>query len=246
MKTYLIAALLGIIVIASSCNDGDSNPMLSTGKGGSMARFAITDTHVYTVDANNLYIYEIAESGAIEKVNQVELDGGVETIFAQKDKLYFGTSSSMITYDISDPANPKFDSQYTHFTACDPVVVQDTIAYITIRTSNCRTSGQNVLEILNIKDPANPYTLSVTEVNGPYGLGVDGNTLFVCEGEDGFMMFDVTDPGNPQVKGRITDCHTYDLIPNNGLLTVTGNDGVMQYSYEDFKIDLLSKIRVEK
>lgn len=211
-----------------------------------MARFAITDTHVYTVDAENLHVYKIAANGAVEKVNEVALNGSVETIFALGHKLYFGTATSMLTYNISDPAEPKFDSEYTHFTACDPVVVQDTIAYVTVRSNGCRNGSENILDILNVKDPANPVLLSTTRLTAPYGLGIDGKTLFVCEGEHGMTVLDVSDPKGPVIKAQINDGHTYDLIPNEGTLIVTGNDGIMQYSYSGFELELLSTIGVEK
>lgn len=247
MKTYSIAILLGLIAVLISCNESsDGMQYNSSGKGGSMARFAITDTHVYTVDAMNLRVYEIAENGSIEKVNELTLSGNVETIFALGNKLYFGTSTSMLTYDITNPAAPRFDSQYSHFTACDPVVVQDTIAYVTIRSSSCRFDSRNILEILNVKDPTYPIVLSSIGLVSPYGLGVDGKTLFVCEGDQGITVIDVSDPRNPKVKKSVKDGNTYDLIPDQGLLIVTGKDGIMQYSYSEFELELLSKIGVEK
>lgn len=247
MKAYSIPFLVAMIISFISCTDsGDSAPRNSTGKGGSMARFAITATHVYTVDAENLHVYEIAPNGAVEKVNQVTLNGAVETIFALGSKLYFGTASSMLTYDISNPAEPTFDSEYVHFTACDPVVVQDTIAYVTVRSSGCRGGSQNVLDIINVKDPANPQQLSTTSLTAPFGLGIDGKTLFVCEGEEGLTVLDVSNPRLPVIKAKIKDGHTYDVIPNEGVLIVTGNDGIRQYAYSGFDLQLLSTIGVEK
>ena len=43
----------------------------------------------------------------------------------------------------------------------------------------------NELDVVNIADKNNPYLLAAYDMQEPYGLGIDGNNLFICEGEFG-------------------------------------------------------------
>ena len=138
----------------------------------------------------------------------------------------------MRIYSIEHPANPHFISAYSHFVACDPVVVQDTLAFVTVRTTDCRATEFNSLDIINIKDPQSPVLLSSYSLESPYGLGVDGNLLFICEGEYGLKVFDISDPYNIMLIKNF-DVDAYDVIPNNNVLILTGKDGIVQYDYSD-------------
>jgi hypothetical protein len=84
-------------------------------------------------------------------------------------------------------------------------------------------------------------------MTGPYGLGIDGNTLFVCDGDAGLKVYDVTDKlkvDSHKISG-FPGIHAYDVIPVNGLLFMIGDDGFYQYDYSNLKnISLLSHIPV--
>jgi len=237
MSTRILFMLCVVVagLAAFSCQDGSDGTSADglTGKGGSMARFAVTATHLFAVEDDALKVYQIMGNGALEKINAFQLNPGVETIFARDHWLYLGTVDAMITYDITTPANPVYVSSYSHFVACDPVVVQDTLAFVTLRTYGCRPSSTNQLEIINIKNPQQPVMVSSYSLNSPYGLGVDGDLLFVCEGESGLTVLNVKDPMNVKLIKRYDENDAYDVIPNDGTLIMTGKDGVAQYDYTD-------------
>jgi hypothetical protein len=226
--------LLCVAGVAISCDDSEGTPGTDLiGKSGSLARFALTATHLFAVDDESLNVYQIMEDGSLEKVNTADLGSGVETIFTKDHWLYIGTNSAMVTYDIINPASPVYVSAYSHFVACDPVVVQDTLAFVTMRTTECRTTNFNALDIINIKDPQSPRLVSQYVLDSPYGLGVDDNLLFVCEGEMGLKIFDVSNPFNAMLVKSYKDVNAFDVIPNEGVLILTGQDGIMQYDYSD-------------
>lgn len=242
-----IAIVIFLAVLGVSCEDSDGTTNSLTGKGGSLARFAVTSTHLYSVDDESLNVYQMMENGSLEKINAAFLGAGVETIFARDHWLYIGTIDEMIIYDIINPASPLFVSSYSHFVACDPVVVQDTLAFVTLRTTSCRAANFNTLEIINIQNPQNPVLLSSYSLESPYGLGVDGDLLFVCEGDRGLKVLNVSDPFNAVLIKKYTDMDAYDVIPNDGVLVLTGKDGVVQYDYSDhMAITKLSTIAVQQ
>jgi hypothetical protein len=72
------------------------------------------------------------------------------------------------------------------------------------------------------------YTLE-----SPYGLGVDNNLLFICEGDNGLKIFDVSNPFNAVLVKNYRDVNAFDVIPNEGILILTGQEGIVQYDYSD-------------
>jgi hypothetical protein len=236
MKTRILfivcVSLAGFAAFSCMDSDGTTTGGLA-GKGGSTARFAVTATHLYAVEDDALKVYQLMGNGALEKINTIDLSPDVETIFVRDHWLYLGTVNAMITYDIATPASPLYISSYSHFVSCDPVVVQDTLAFVTLRTYSCRPSNENHLEIINIKNPQQPVMLTSYGLNSPYGLGVDGDLLFVCEGESGLTVLNVKDPMNVRLIKRYDEDNAYDVIPNKGTLILTGKDGVAQYDYTD-------------
>mgnify|MGYP006879659205 CR=1 FL=1 len=153
----------------------------------------------------------------------------------------------MRIYDITIPNSPMYLSDFWHATGCDPVVVQDDLAYITLRGGNACGNQVNQLIVVSIEEIREPLELKAYPMNGPYGLGIDGPTLFVCDGDAGLRVFDATDPLNitDHELAIFPDIFGYDVIPINGILLLIGDDGFYQYDYSDLKdIKLLSKIEI--
>lgn len=236
-----------LLISVAGCSEYDAAHTGDlSGKGGSLARFATTLTHLYAVNDNELNVYRFEADGSITAVNQVALNPGVETITTRDNWLYIGTNQAMLIYDITTPSSPLYVSEYQHLIGCDPVVVRDTLAFVTLRTSGCRPVGANTLDILNIKDPELPVLIASYGLQSPYGLGVDGNLLFVCEGENGLKVLDVSDPHAPVMLKNYQDVDAYDVITNRGILVLTGRNGIVQYDYSDhLNIRQLSIIQVQ-
>ena len=77
----------------------------------------------------------------------------------------------------------------------------------------------------------------------PYGLALDGNNLFVCDG--GIKYYNASNVQNLAIKEKVV-IEATDLIANNGILMVIGSDGLYQYSYTDGTLKFLSKISTSK
>ncbi len=231
MKKILLYVLtLSVVVGFTSC-DGDNIGPGGTGKGGSMARFAVVGKFLYVVDTQKMHVYDLADPSLPVKVKDIRLGFDIETIFPYEGKLFIGSQNGMHIYSIARPDNPEFLSTYNHITSCDPVVVQGNLAYVTLRTGSDCMRGVNQLEILDISDATRPTMISTFPMKNPFGLGVDGNTLFICEGAHGMKVLNVADPKNIQVIGSLEGVDAFDVIPNNKNLILTGKSGVLQYNY---------------
>jgi hypothetical protein len=136
-------------------------------------------------------------------------------------------------------------ADFWHLTGCDPVVVSGNYAYITLRGGNNCGNNVNQLVVVSIEEITKPIELKTYAMEGPYGLGIDGKTLFICDGDAGLKVYDVTDPLsiNKNLIVRYPEIQAFDVIPVNGLLIMIGDGGLYQYDYKNLKdIRLLSHI----
>ncbi len=248
MRKLLRIIFLGIITLGAGCSESNDSAMLAsgdgnaTGQGGSMARFAISGDHLYTVDQNKLNLFSIANPTDPTKLKDVPLGFGVETIFPYSDKLFIGTQNGMYILSIQDPATPRVLSHYSHVVSCDPVVTDGRYAYITLSTGTACRRAINELQIVDLQNISNPQLIKQYSMTNPKGLGIENNNLFVAD--NGLKRYDATDVMNLKLKQHFP-IKAYDVIPNNGNLLVIGDDGFYQYSYANNNLELLSKIEVQ-
>lgn len=226
---------LAVPISGGGANFTTSNFASGTGMAGSTARFAIVDHILYTIEDWQLGVFDIQEG--MVHLNDIGLTRMAETAFPAEGYLYIGTTSGMLIYDVHNPGNPTFVSDYSHMTSCDPVVVQGNRAYVTLSTGRTCAGSMNVLEVINLTDITMPYLEYQFTMTNPKGLGVDGNTLFLCDGGDGLKVYDKTDLSSiPQnLISQFSGITAADVIPNTGVLLMTAEEGIYQYSYADLQ-----------
>ena len=219
------------------------------GTGGSMARFGIKNNILYLVDQSTVKLFDISNKTVPSKINELYTSLNVETIFMTDNNMFLGTTSGMMVYDITNPAIPIPQALFTHAKSCDPVVVDDTLAYITQRTGTNCGWGLNVLDIVDIKNINLPSLFKSYHMVNPYGLGKDGDLLFICDGTAGLKVYDASylSDMTDHLIFSYPDIKAYDVIPLGGVLILIGADGLYQYNYSDVRsIKLLSSITVKK
>ncbi|MEM7551210.1 MAG: hypothetical protein AAF363_16125 [Bacteroidota bacterium] len=212
--------------------------------GGSAARFAIAKNQLYVVDSWRMFNFSIENRSDPTLSSTTDLGWGIETIFPYHDNLFLGANNGMHIYDISNPTSPSFLSTYTHITSCDPVVVQGDIAYVTLRSGTTCQGFTNQLDVIDVSDLSNPSLIKSYGMINPHGLGIDGNRLFLCEGESGLKVLDASDENDITLLQHFDNFHAFDVIPLNGVLMLTGNDGIYQYRYNGESVELISQINV--
>lgn len=232
---------------ASGASSGVSGS--GVGIGGSMARFGIKDKVLYIVDKNTLKVFDITNKTAPSKINDINPGRNVETMFLSGNRMFLGTTTGMVIYDISNATTPVSQAFFNHARSCDPVVVDDTLAYITLRTGTNCGGNVNCLDVVNIKNINKPVAVITYAMTNPQGLGKDGDLLFICDGSAGLKVYDAADP--KQISSHLIftypDIKAYDVIPIGDILVLIGDDGLFQYNYSDVKnITLMSSILVVK
>lgn len=221
------------VMTFSGNNATSSNQVGQSGKAGSLARFALHQDHLYTLESTVLTTYNVSDGIVLS--SQEFLTRTAETLFPYQDKLFIGTTTGLLIYSISTPGTPSFISSYSHVTACDPVVVENDRAYVTLRTGNACFGEVNALEVIDLSNIAEPVLLHSFSMTNPRGLGIDANLLFLCDGQDGLKVFDRTDEANipSNMLAQFSAIQANDVIPFDQVLILTSEEGIFQYSYAD-------------
>ena len=219
-----------------SASDGGGN----LGTGGSMARFSIKNDYLYVADEAKLSAFDISNPASPNLVSSEYAGWNIETLFSYEDHLYLGSDRGMYIYSIENPASPHSVSYLEHVQGCDPVVVKDNYAYVTIRGGNACGQNFNQLDVVDISDKQNPFIEKTYEMSNPYGLGVKDNWLFICDGDAGLKVYDIENTPDLRLIDQFSNISTYDVIPLEDKLLMVGDNILYQYSYKGNEISLIS------
>jgi hypothetical protein len=231
-------------------SNGSTQPTVQTiGIGGSLARFIMYENVFYGLNQNSMQVINISEPDAPVLETKIDLQRMAETVFIDSTRLFIGTQTGMLIYDLSQPSSPQFITQFNHFQSCDPVVVQDNYAYVTMRAGNNCGNFQNAMDVVDLHVITDPQLVKSYAMTEPYGVGIDNKKLFVCDGSAGLKVYDATDPLriDEHLIRTFSDLKAFDVIPLNGTLILIAADGIYQYDYTDLNnMQLLSKINIGK
>lgn len=237
-KIYQIIGLVFISAFYLQCTslESDISSVSDTGTGGSLAAMTIINNFLYVIDNQSITVFNLSDAEKPEQVGDaIDIGFGIETLFSRGNRLFIGSQTGMFIYDITNPANPQRLAEHTHFYGCDPVVANDSIAFVTVRSAEaCRGFIEvNQLEVVDVTDPAQPSNLEFIELNNPAGLGLDGNYLFVTDGDEGIKVFDVSTPYDGVEQIGIIPVNAFDVITLDGLLIAVGLENLYQFDYTD-------------
>ncbi len=247
MKKFI--GILSIVILLGCEKSSDTSAAFTggTGQGGSMARFTIMGNYLYTVDKENLNVFDIANGASPVFKRTVPVGFEIETIFPFKDRLFIGSTSMVHIFSVSDPANPQKLSEAISpevMRRCDPVVAKDTVAFATLRTNGPCGGTQSILAVYDISNVLQPVQRGNAFLMEPYGLGYSNNTLYVCDGIEGLVIFDIANPFQPIRVGAIahaSQSRFIDVIPYGNLLVCWVNDGMVLYDITDEQNPVLVK-----
>jgi hypothetical protein len=233
-------SLMTLMACGESSTAGNAIGGNATGKAGSTARFAIVNDHLYTLAGHELITFSITDAEEPIPLNKKQLTPDVETLFPHEQRLYVGAQSGLYIYNLEQPDDPILEGSHNHRWACDPVVVQGTHAYVTLKSGGRCGSAENVLQIYDVSRPVQPRMVGQIPMFGPSGLAIDGNKLFVCDDAAGLKVFDASNPTQMLLKEGLVGQRCNDLIAHEGKLVATTETGIFQYDYRQDELELLS------
>ncbi len=257
--TPLILAIAMAEIFTGCAKDAESiTPGDNSGVGGSLARFMIAGNFMYTVDNTKIKTISLADPADPVLINEQKVAEGVESIFRLGNRLFIGSSTGLFLYTFGTDGIPQRQGEFLYanfdfpFSFCDPVVANDSLAYVTLNTNltveSCRRSvvvNQNLLNIFDVTDIQHPALVAQYTMDNPQGVGLDGKLLFVCEQQFGLKVFDVSNSANIQLIKHLSNLEAHDVIPLGGLLLVVGPANVYQIDYSNpANIQVISQIPI--
>lgn len=231
IKTLIICAI-GLLFFAC---EKDSNSTAArdynsgSGTGGSLARFTIVGKYLYIADFATLNIYDISDPESPRLYKTVDVGFGVETIFPYKDKIFIGSRDGMYIYGFNRYGFFSKFGEARHVRSCDPVVANDTAAYVTLRSGNACGVGEDGLYIYDIRKVKNPVQKSLLRISQPLGLGLKDTVVFVCRMQEGLTLVNVKNSSDPKEMYTIKEADYRDVIPYDDLLICYVSTGLLLY-----------------
>ena len=222
-----------------------------TGTGGSTARMTIARSFLYALSGDDqVQLFEISTPSSPNAFSRIRLERGLETLFPYRtpegaDYLLVGAEAGVYILDNTDPASPEFVGEFTHARAIDPVVARDGYAYVTLRDDTGTVEGANTLSVVDVRDVTAPVLVDRLPMQGPRGLSIGGDRLYVCDGRAGIKSYDLADPANPTLASFEPGVDCLDVIATGGRLHVITEDSLLQYDASDDEFTLLSALGVD-
>ncbi|MFT4603181.1 MAG: hypothetical protein ACI857_003369 [Arenicella sp.] len=225
----------------SDCEDCEQTEMQTKSStsvranlAGSRSKMAISNGYLYVLDQEELKSFSIAVETNPNFAQSLNTWSDPETLFPDGGFLYVGTTTGMKIYNADEnPERPNETGEVEHLESCDPVVVQGDYAYVTLRSGADCGGVENELQVIDVSKKWWPKLKRTYDMTDPHGLAVEGDLLFICDGDAGLKVYDNSDPLDcgDKLLYNFPAIQTSDLILNNGTAIMIAEEGVYQYDY---------------
>jgi hypothetical protein len=207
----------------------------ATGTAGSTATMTLIGDYLYAIpEEHSLGVVKVSDSTHPTMITTMQAGYDLETIFPLQNKLLLGSKEGVYIYSIDNAPAPVQLSEFTHGTACDPVIADQKYAYVTLHSGTSCGGAANELDVLDAQDLTHASLLKTYPMTSPSGLSLDGSMLFVCDGPV-VKAFDASDPTNIQLLAELNVTNAYDMIAANNTLMVVTTGGLYQFDYSNPK-----------
>lgn len=215
-----------------------------------VSRFAFKDKFLYGIISwGSLGVFDLETPAKPVSTNRNILESSLFSIVPYRNKLFLGSQNGIVLYDNTDPSAPQKISNFPLGTPCDQVTVDDDIAYVTLRAETFCGGNTNKLDVIDISDNKVPKLIRSYPMESPWATSVDFPHLYLCEGDKGLKVFDVSDKTeiNKHLLLVKNDIVAYSVIAIGKTLLVTGKDFLYQFDTTNPR-DLreISKIPVKR
>ena len=212
-----------------------------------MAKMALINDYLYVIsEGHSMGIVNVGNSPHPSLVSIQSAGYDLETIYPFGNKLFLGSAEGVYIFSVSNPAQPAAEVQFSHGSACDPLITDGNYSYVTLHAGTYCGGASNELDVVNVQHLPQTSLTKTYPMTRPQGLSKDGSLLFVCDSVE-VKVYDASDPGNLQLLTQIPDVKGYDVIAANHLLQVVTSKGLYQYDYSNInRIRSLSFLAVKK
>ncbi|MBE9465781.1 LVIVD repeat-containing protein [Dyadobacter subterraneus] len=213
------------------------------------SRLNLNENDLFTIEPlSGLRRYSLSNPSSpvfISALTIPQMESPLFWTFANQKVLYAPFFARTILFDLSNPSSIPQISVLENRAPCDKFIFEGQIAYVISQGGGFCGNPVSKLDLLDISDASAPTIISTYPMKSPQNLAIDFPFLYVCEGVNGFKVFDVTDKMNVD-KNLITsntELHANDIILSGKVVIVNAEDGIYQFDATDPKnLKQLSKI----
>lgn len=244
--------VLPAALLLAGCSSADISPQAALpGLTGSAARFAVQGSRLYSIDNQNVQVFDISATGttsafgAARWLRTVPLGVPIQSIYPTAGSyLFVGTQAGMRLLDATNSQLPQLGN-FTQATSCDPLVADSRWAYLTLRPDRPCGGAPSQLQVVDLNDPSRPQAAQNYPLSQPYGLSLepDSARLFVCD--EGLKAYSTKQAPNLVLLAEQA-ADALDVQASNGWLLVTGQRALTQYRYSGGQFRLLSTIPINR
>ncbi|MBI1305044.1 MAG: hypothetical protein GC181_00355 [Bacteroidetes bacterium] len=210
--------------------------MSGGGTSGSTSRMIFDNNRLFVVDNSTIFFFDLANPHKPVKVSSQIITNGLETVYLHQDLFFIGSQFGMFIMKIQNQQLQQVSGVF-HSRGCDPVVVQNNRAYVTLRGSNTCGSALNSLEVIDISNPTSPNVIAQHFLTEPFGLAVKDSLLVICDGSGGVRIFDSRND-LAILQNQFSVCqvgNAFDVILSGKRMLVTSDKGIFQFDISDPK-----------
>jgi hypothetical protein len=173
--------------------------------------------------SGTLSLVDVSDPERPELLATVETAGQAMTVTAKGDHVYVATAYptySLQIFEISDPAAPVLIETITLSTTVGELKVDDDFLFL--------VGGSIDLRIYDLSLPADPQPVGELLISGKvsYGLAILGDEVFLCQGQDGGQLVDISDLTNPAAMGTVQ-------FPDGDCRRARGHEGLIYTTLDD-------------
>jgi hypothetical protein len=164
-------------------------------------------------------VVEITDPANPVKLPSVVLDNWVRWVEVQGNYLYLAADNTLTVMDRTVPASPDSVAGVTVSGTAYCVTIADTWAYV---------GGPAGLDIVDIASPTAPQLFRSLSLGGgaAYHIAVQGDSLFVANGNNGLNIVDISNIAQPQVvANRFAPDYFYHVLLQNDLVWASNGGG---------------------
>jgi hypothetical protein len=195
---------------------------------------------LYLVNDSQIKTFDVTDSKNPVLLNTTDLGDEIESLYHYDGLLLVGSSSRMYILEINEKGIPerKNITPYYNLTVCskDPIVARNDIAYVTLSSVDipvCDRPELDELRVYDIQNIERPILLERIDMSKPKGMGFGKKYLFVCDQEDGLVIFNIEDPKSPVLSSTLEGFNAFDVIIRNNILIVACLNELRQYDITD-------------
>jgi hypothetical protein len=230
--------------------DSTTSPILAQGnalrtESTANSSFSTLDNYLYASINNYLYIVDLSPDLPQTPAEKLPV-GPVEKLLLHHNKLLLSSAESTAIYSLDLPQTPTLSAQIPHVYGCNPIVLHNNRAYITIRSGNACGQNTSELLIIDLTNPKTPQKTISYALKDPQGLNVRDDLLFLCD--DGLKIYLIEKPETLLSRqiAHFAEIQAQNVIPLSDTLLLVADGGLYQYSYSDAGLQLLSSIPIKK